>query len=109
MELEIGAGACPLVAVFLDEVDLGRIADGVDAEAFLGLGSDQRAVLGAFFASLKLCLSHDKPPYWVVKVLNEAQGASLGLRLAKVKQGERRARLPICAYCSHFCQIGGLS
>jgi len=34
-----------LVALFPDEVDLGRIADGINAEAFLGLGSDQRASL----------------------------------------------------------------
>src|SRR5207245_1285642 len=44
VELEIGAGARPLVAVFPDDVNPGRIADGIDAEAFLGLGSNQRAV-----------------------------------------------------------------
>ena len=53
VKLEIGAGAGPLVALFLDEVDLGRIADGINAEAFLGLGSDQRTVLGALLADLK--------------------------------------------------------
>src|SRR5207244_10795369 len=58
VKLEIGASARPLVALFLDEVDLGGILDGIDAEAFLGRGSDQRAVLGVLLAGLKLCLSH---------------------------------------------------
>ncbi len=54
MDFEIGAGACPVIAFLLDEVDVRRVVDRIDTKTFFGFAYNKRTIRGPLGAGLKL-------------------------------------------------------
>jgi hypothetical protein len=47
-----------MFAFLLYEIDVRRVVEGIDTEAFLGLRGNQGSVLGSFHSVFDLCLGH---------------------------------------------------